>query len=406
LLAVKSQFKHSESVKRATATVAIQETAQMSTTAKPILEVDLENNPGKVCFYDVDEAEKWIDHEQGYWRWAWESGTEGVNLNSWLKARFDRLKNDLETLRKDRNAHNLSQQLNTLYRRRELLHSSTPEAKNIEVLRETDRNRAAYALVGLLHDDLPIGVDNEPASLKPCVRGIFDAQAFKTSFLGNAEAEKRSFNEVMRKVGEIGEQFKSQLESVKTQWSELSLQIDGRLNEQDQQWSKFVSSAKEEWKGITTQYRDSMALRAPVEYWRAKADEHKSRAQWRGRVSLGVGVVLVAALVAAVRWVYPEQPTGLQVPAIALLGILSTGAIWLERVLVRVYLSHVHLETDAAERVVMIQTYLAMLEDERQVSPEHRVIVVQQIFRHTPTGVVRDDSAPPTPLATLTNISR
>ncbi len=88
--------------------------------------------------------------------------------------------------------------------------------------------------------------------------------------------------------------------------------------------------------------------------------------------------------------------------------LVSVVAIfWLLRILVRIFLTQLHQWSDASERVVMVNTYLAMhvgagiLEGKSAVDEKARTIVLTQIFRHGISGLYKDDAAPMTPLDAL-----
>lgn len=89
----------------------------------------------------------------------------------------------------------------------------------------------------------------------------------------------------------------------------------------------------------------------------------------------------------------------------------ALGLFWLLRILVRVFLTQLHLWSDAGERVVMVNTYLALLTGtgtlggQSGVRLEHLEAVLAALFRHGSTGVFPDDLTPPVPLAVLTQDS-
>lgn len=73
--------------------------------------------------------------------------------------------------------------------------------------------------------------------------------------------------------------------------------------------------------------------------------------------------------------------------------MFTTILFWGGRILTRIYLGNVHLTNDAAERAVLIETYLALNAD-GGISPEERELMLRTVFRPSTDGVVRDDAAP------------
>jgi hypothetical protein len=92
------------------------------------------------------------------------------------------------------------------------------------------------------------------------------------------------------------------------------------------------------------------------------------------------------------------------VPHILPTLVITVGLLWGLRLLARLFLVQVHLHADAAERVVMVKTYLSLLvgkgvlEGKPAVKDDNLTIILSQLFRHESTGVFPDDSAPTLPL--------
>ena len=72
------------------------------------------------------------------------------------------------------------------------------------------------------------------------------------------------------------------------------------------------------------------------------------------------------------------------------------------RILVRMFLSNLHLATDAAERRTMILTYLSMSREGAEFTKDDKKLIVQHLFRSASDGLVKDDAAPPTIFEMLT----
>lgn len=75
------------------------------------------------------------------------------------------------------------------------------------------------------------------------------------------------------------------------------------------------------------------------------------------------------------------------------MSLLVTAYVWLMRILVRQYLSHVHLEADAIERRTMITTYRALLR-RGDVDVKDLQLVLQYLFRNSKLGIMKDDGNP------------
>lgn len=180
-----------------------------------------------------------------------------------------------------------------------------------------------------------------------------------------------------------------------------------------QDWRAAYSAAKVDLENIKSAYDKHMALAAPVEYWQSKQTRHF---KWM----CATGVLTAIAMILA-GWLLHCELTEVAAKATAsaatggakqdgVVGLLSalttwrlgsfillaTLAFWILRLLVRVFLSNMHLENDAAERVTMVKTYLAFTRHGQLTGdPDNLKAILAALFRPTGDGIVKDDGAPP-----------
>lgn len=80
---------------------------------------------------------------------------------------------------------------------------------------------------------------------------------------------------------------------------------------------------------------------------------------------------------------------------VVLLIALATLFFWSMRILIKLLFSHLHLERDAHERVVMTKTYLSLLRDESGLAEEDKKLILATLFRPASSGLMNDDGIPP-----------
>jgi hypothetical protein len=173
-------------------------------------------------------------------------------------------------------------------------------------------------------------------------------------------------------------------------------------------FDKEVSALKAELDALRRTFREELALRAPAAYWRAKRNRHLWFAIGSGLLSFSaMGFCAYALAVKAQQLLTGAQPS---LPPeswrVAVLVLVSVFAIWAVRLIVRFFLSQVHLATDASERIVMVETYLALLEGDRLSTKEDRQLILQALFRPSADGIVKDEGIPPSFLELLTRSPR
>lgn len=161
--------------------------------------------------------------------------------------------------------------------------------------------------------------------------------------------------------------------------------------------------------GVENSYLKQMSLQAPVTYWSKRSAEHQDKFKklsWAcglyaiaAAIALGVGgFSFVRAEVANI--VADQSPSELIFFEISLFLMLTTVAFWVGRVLSKLMLSERHLATDAAERAIMAETFLALQHD-GAVSEAERPLVLAALFRNAPDGIVKDDGGGDPSLAAL-----
>ena len=179
--------------------------------------------------------------------------------------------------------------------------------------------------------------------------------------------------------------------------------FDELHQEQTAKFGEALRKHEEKLTAIEDAYNQKLALQKPVDYWRTKETHHRKRSVVWGIAAISTLLVLAGSLGIAVYEILSplqskEDPKHWQI------GILLVGmffSIWVIRVLVRIFLSHLHLATDAAERLMMILTYLSISREGAQYSSDDKKLILSNIFRTASDGLVKDDAAPPTPLEIL-----
>ena len=179
-------------------------------------------------------------------------------------------------------------------------------------------------------------------------------------------------------------------------------------------WRKGLASAKKRNEQARQTLQDAedlflkkLQLSSAVAYWGDKSASHHRAAR---RYAFGISAYLFLAAGIAV-WHYPSifariSTLGPEVHwgvfafigATGLLG--ATVALWIARILVRLYMSEHHLAIDAKERSIMVQTYLALSQDKKVEDKDVEKLLLA-LFRPTADGIVKDDGGPDLGLAAV-----
>jgi hypothetical protein len=178
-----------------------------------------------------------------------------------------------------------------------------------------------------------------------------------------------------------------------------------------------LSDAKDALARLDKKYRTEIASRTAVEYWGTKKVGHQRFAGFFAflvAIWFGLGIYALKGQLSGLS--NPESTSLLSgvagavgndaIPGallVALGGLLVIIYLWVSRLLVRFLLSNSHLATDAAERQMATKVFLALMDDDSAgVEAEDRKFVLENIFRPTQLGMIKEESAPPSLLGSLT----
>lgn len=171
----------------------------------------------------------------------------------------------------------------------------------------------------------------------------------------------------------------------------------------------------EKFNDTHTQFFEKLKYEAPVDLWRKRAKDHKTKS----RQALIVFQLLLVFCLSIAVWVAVFQgdfisdafvqircipidettvdpkncsnvfsPQGVFLTSTILL--VTSLSLWVMRLQSKIYLSERHLALDAEERMAFAQTFLALKADET-VSSTNEAIVLSSLFRPTQDGIIKDD---------------
>jgi hypothetical protein len=161
--------------------------------------------------------------------------------------------------------------------------------------------------------------------------------------------------------------------------------------------SSAIEEAKQNVEAFRKSVSEALALRSPTLFWTRKKRGHQ--------VFAGIAVVLFSLVAACGIWgVYqvwkitaePHFSPGHDLSYTALVPTIGAALLgaWFLRLISRQMIAHFALSSDAAERVAMVKTFLALMEIPEHVKDEHRTLILAALFRSSTRP--EDDAAPPT----------
>lgn len=414
--------------------------------AKPYMSADFGEEGGRYVWEGHQEAITWIDDLQRQWDWL-QGQQYKPPRNAW-QAIANILNNAKQNLQQAQSALSQGQAqhaesniasarsiLEGFIRPNAWLLPISAQRKFVEELRDGGKSLEAALIV--CHW---LGQDLSGPPINTTISALLQWELYEHGIKDRMKAENAALK---RLVGDMQSSLTQYQEAERTQTSrfdELHSQLTEQSSSQQATFDTSQASRDEVWEGqlsrvqteLTTlkdTYDKHMALAAPVEYWNTKRIKH-------GRWALVSFVAVVICMVAAAYFLHTElQSVGQTVTASkvvaatsaakaqtagsttiqALAGsattwhlgsfiLLATLSFWFIRLLVRIFLSNLHLENDAAERVTMAKTYLALIRNDDLPKGDNISTVLAALFRPTGDGIVKDEGVPPTTLEWFTKL--
>lgn len=398
----------------------------------PLFTLNLSENGGTFQPVSINEAISWIQHEQTFWVWlsrhfnqsygqGLRQGIEQLNeaLNHGQRANQYK---DSNPQQHTSEIEQMRSRLEEIYSQGKFPHSSTSLAKRIEAYRQVAGDQAAGYFTAVFVPPAH-GHHFQPQDLsawRGLVEGLIDRyNLYAAVGKGRKQAAEQSFEQLRAKAEQLVSEtteisealhrdYSTSAEVIRTAAVEQAAQFNEAQGVRQEEFANLKEKLTQDMEALRKTFREEIALRAPAEYWEKKRVGHRNLAWVTGILSFaGIGIaarVLGLQIHDLLKGTPPNTaPDSWRVAVLVLIGIFL---VWGVRLVVRMFLSHLHLLTDASERVVMVQTYLSLLEGDRLASKEDRQLILQALFRPASDGIVKDEGLPISLAEVLTRTPR
>ena len=221
-------------------------------------------------------------------------------------------------------------------------------------------------------------------------------EKLKQQYSRNMSEQKRKLQELEQANADLNTKFESTLEAKAKLLDDLHVSQGG-------EFKLLIETHENNLQSTENAYDQKLALLKPVKYWNNRKRSHGAKARNFAIASGVVGVIILGLLGWLAYKIFLDVPAG-EKPQVWQVGVFSVAAffgVWLERILVRLFISNMHLATDAEERVTMLQTYLSIIREGTEFAPEDKKLILERLFHPATDGLVKDDAAPPSPLEIL-----
>ncbi len=369
---------------------------------------------------------EWLESEAEYWDWLNGTGIQQASqayqkIQKALSEPTNNLRHAFGQNNEQLEADFALEALNRVARSADtnsFIPSRSELSVHINEVKEFDPQIAgAMAFVAMTNrtDNLPNSriVIEAVANIRIFERGVTSSTATATATqVARTKFEFDRFVETSKAqaediIGEFVETTKNKVTAYKRSRTILARWIaDQRKNTRKEQiefedqarstLNSAVEESKKKIENFTDFYENKIALAEPANYWDSKRITHRRATVVLGAVFLIYGLSISKLLydylssedadISAMATILLEQPLA----ALTLLIVAVTLALIISRIIYRLFLSQLHLWNDAAERVTMIKTYLALASRDH-AKEEHLIALTNRLFAPASDGVVKDD---------------
>lgn len=208
-----------------------------------------------------------------------------------------------------------------------------------------------------------------------------------------AEFSQKLQSEI-EEVQKLNDQSKLFIESWQKSVNEQKKELESERKVFSEQFKAELEETQDELENLTTTYDKKLSLHASVRYWGLQQKGHRIKSIW-------FGIALVISVIAVIWSIIYFSSASLNKPFNEILisklittAIITTFGIWTTKVLANIFMSHLHLATDAQERRTMIHTYLALVRKGQGPKEDERHLILQTLFRPSSTDMVKSDEGP------------
>lgn len=380
--------------------------------------VTISNDGKQLRVTSWQELIDWLGGEKARWDWLLNLPDTPGQIARVFTDNWNNMINDCSNRRnRGEDVRHAQNPLSALSNGNVLYSESQDGVLVFDILRSAgDREAAAAAALLVRHANLSQA--NDARSVRGMLLVALPDMQKASDLEGRLRRERANFRESLKRsieeAAKANEERASHFATTLAKGRRIATGLLRKQRERDadriRQMTTEFSDAQASIREVENTYKEYMKLRAPVEYWETKADEHKTNriTAFRNlKIYFAVMALSLAALFAgAGALIYSisqggtANPLSLYLVISAGLAALSTVAFWFGRLLTKLYLSEHHLQTDAQERAVMARTFLALV-NEGTASETDKDIILAALFRATQDGIVRDDGPPDLAIQTL-----
>ncbi|ABC30475.1 hypothetical protein HCH_03741 [Hahella chejuensis KCTC 2396] len=371
--------------------------------------ITLKTDIGERSFETYDELKEWYTKEANAWGWLQE--TIQKKHDATLADVWNRISSPLNRIRKFvDNFPTFSENPEELHKQKKGLqieihnsvekgYTTTKSKEGIFILSLKGKSTsliAGYALAFIKEIEVNT---NSNAAIEGCYWGLQFRHGHAVESIApnirslnlKIEEWERRLNKSLKSHLEERGTHESDLKELKDNFRKIIIESKNQCEESKSALELLLKESKAELDNIELVYDKKLALKSSVNYWINKRKHHQNVMTCMALLTLGIGTSTGAGFIWAAKSFLTEAAAQTPLWKLGVMLAISTFGIWMTRISSKIFISNLHLRTDADERVTMIQTYLALLREDNAINENERQLILQTLFRHSTSGIIKDE---------------
>ncbi|WP_164970295.1 DUF6161 domain-containing protein [Halarcobacter ebronensis] len=215
------------------------------------------------------------------------------------------------------------------------------------------------------------------------------------------EIKDNSFIESLKNSTTEGQRLKKLEEDKDILYSQIK-QLELKLDKVDNidEIHEKAKIAEENFRNTEESILSKIETNTSKSFWENQVKFFDEKYKWYLWTTI-ITTVIFIILLAIYKYVYFSSIINTKSSDLGIKEIIAYGfiillislAIWIIRIFMKIALSSYHLSIDAKERVTMINTYIALMQEGNTIKDDDKHIMIESIFRQTNHGIIKDESS-------------
>lgn len=207
----------------------------------------------------------------------------------------------------------------------------------------------------------------------------------------------------------LNESYTSSFREQQKNIQEITDQTNNHFNELEKNKNIFFDSANKKLSDLENLYEEKLRLSGPSKYWDIIETDYKTKGtKWLviSCILSGLIVIGLVCMIIFVPQLFAKEAYWIEnLKNSVVMTIVTSIAIYMLRLCVKMSTTSFHLSRDAKERSNLSYFYLALIEKDA-VSDKERALILNALFSRSDTGLLKGDSTPsmPSNISDLINI--